>query len=190
MKKLIQKTCCHEFAAIGRRGILRTGLTLVELLVSVSVLVIAFLGLYMVMFSSIQLGDLSHELNVATFDMDAVIGHIRRQPLESLLDPDYIDSLGGPRVPHGGIVDPELYRQAGDPPGGQPHLPNEEIIVYYEDESGATLPLPGDATDPVGTHNLTLPFNTPDPLRFVVECSWTSTLGETHTERITAIRTQ
>lgn len=170
------------------------GLTMVELMISATILVIVLLGFLMMLTGAMRLGEASREQNIVTFDINAVVGHVRRQPLESLTDPDYI---GGPRIPHGKIVDPALYRQPGDPPGGQPHLPNQEIIVYYytgtdslTGAGGTTMALPPSPDPADATPYIATPFTTPDPLKFLVECTWTDQLGVARTENITCIRTR
>ncbi len=164
------------------------GVTLVEMIVSLAILAVALLGAQILVIQSVRLGDMSHGTNVAVFDMNTVISHIREQPFEAVMDPTYLDSEGGARVPHGGVVDRTLYCY-GDS-GTTTHLTNQEIIAYYMGASGATLPLPTDKWDPLATSQISAPFETPDPLTFAIECTWTGANGDSRMERITAVRTR
>jgi prepilin-type N-terminal cleavage/methylation domain-containing protein len=167
------------------------GLTLVELMVTVAVLAIATLGVQSMFQTSLVLAKSSHNRSMVAFDLGSVVRHVRVQPYNALMDPEYQeddDPEPDAKVPHGGLVDPSLYSY--DEAGNVLHLPEQEMYVYYLDQDGNRLPLPDDPTDPLGTNNIPLPFQMPDLLTFEVECRWIGPQGSPHTETVTAARTR
>lgn len=127
------------------------GFTLVEVLVAAVILVIGFLGLFSSFHASSKLREATNETNKAMFKLQAVQEYIFGLPFDDITTD----------LPDGQVADVPVLT---DPqPGGGFLMPNEEIVVTYDDTSA-------------------------DPLQFHILITWSSRLGNQRSERLSCAR--
>ena len=148
-------------------------------MITAAVISIALMGFIAAPMMAVNLSADSREQNIALFDLKAVADHIAGLPFDRIMDPDYPQgSPLAPIHPHGGVV------------ASMDHLDQERLIVYYYDQNGNLLPLPGDPENAWATSNIPTPFDTPDPLHFRLVVTWRDYQGRTRQEELRSVRTR